>query len=256
MREDRAKVALRSVGHQLLLQQQDSSSLVLPIKQIEPNKFEITFQNPLKIYPDSLVNVFKQSAKLSDLPGHYLVEVLQCEDTQVAYSYEMKATVEKGIVPCRERELPLGCYHIHVQFFDTVKAKEEHSVWHFLVGGIFVVLLLIIGKQLRKRNQENGNPNFETLGGFKFYPEQNKLIKEATEISLSKKECELLAIFAANPNQIIKREELTKRVWEDNGVIVGRSLDTYISKLRQKLKEDTSIKLTNVHGVGYKLEVA
>jgi len=46
-----------------------------------------------------------------------------------------------------------------------------------------------------------------------------------------------------------------KKVWEDNGVFVGRSLDTYISKLRKKLKDDDSIKLTNVHGVGYKLEV-
>jgi len=44
-------------------------------------------------------------------------------------------------------------------------------------------------------------------------------------------------------------------VWEDNGVIVGRSLDTYISKLRKKLKDDASIKLINVHGVGYKLEI-
>jgi DNA-binding response OmpR family regulator len=72
---------------------------------------------------------------------------------------------------------------------------------------------------------------------------------------LSKKECELLVIFVKNPNKIIKREELTKKVWEDNGVIVGRSLDTYISKLRKKLQGDDSIKLTNIHGVGYKLEV-
>jgi DNA-binding response OmpR family regulator len=80
-------------------------------------------------------------------------------------------------------------------------------------------------------------------------------VKKAKEISLSKKECELLAIFIANPNQIIKRDELMKRVWEDHGVVVGRSLDTYISKLRKILKEDDTIKITNVHGVGYKLEV-
>ena len=96
---------------------------------------------------------------------------------------------------------------------------------------------------------------FTTIGSFKFYATQNKLVKEAVEISLSKKECELLAIFIAQPNQIIKRDELTKRVWEDHGVFVGRSLDTYISKLRKKLKADESIKITNVHGVGYKLEI-
>jgi DNA-binding response OmpR family regulator len=80
-------------------------------------------------------------------------------------------------------------------------------------------------------------------------------MQKAIEIALSKKECELLEIFVANANQVVKREELTKKVWEDNGVIVGRSLDTYISKLRKKLQKDNSIKLTNVHGVGYKLEI-
>ncbi len=90
---------------------------------------------------------------------------------------------------------------------------------------------------------------------YQFYPEQHKLVKSATEISLSKKECELLELFVAQPNQIIKRDELTKKVWEDNGVFVGRSLDTYISKLRKILKDDDSIRITNVHGVGYKLEV-
>lgn len=255
MRVDRAKVALRSVGHQLLLQQQDSSSLVLPVKQIDNNKFEISFQNTLKIYPDSLVDLFSKSTQKSDLPKHYLVEVLRCEDTQVAYSYEMKATVEKGIIPCRERQLPLSCYHIHVQFFESQSTNEQHSMWYYLFGAILSVFVLLLVKRLKKSEIKTEERNFETLGRFKFYPEQNKLIKEATEISLSRKECELLAIFAASPNQIIKREALTKQVWEDNGVVVGRSLDTYISKLRQKLKEDTSIKLTNVHGVGYKLEI-
>ena len=80
-------------------------------------------------------------------------------------------------------------------------------------------------------------------------------MKQTEEISLSKKECELLEIFVAHPNQIIKRDELTKKVWEDHGVFVGRSLDTYISKLRKKLQDDSSIKITNVHGVGYKLEL-
>ena len=103
--------------------------------------------------------------------------------------------------------------------------------------------------------QGRSEVKYDTLGDFQFYPDQNKLVNGSNEISLSKKECELLAIFIANPNQIIKRDELTKRVWEDHGVIVGRSLDTYISKLRKKLKEDDSIKITNIHGVGYKLEV-
>ena len=121
----------------------------------------------------------------------------------------------------------------------------------------FAIHFIFYIKNRHKTVEENriANLTFLSIGSFQFYPEQNKLVKKAKEISLSKKECELLAIFVANPNQIIKRDELTKRVWEDNGVFVGRSLDTYISKLRKILKEDDTIKLVNAHGVGYKLEV-
>ncbi len=93
------------------------------------------------------------------------------------------------------------------------------------------------------------------IGRFQFLPNENKLMLETKEISLSKKEVELLSLFVENPNKIIKREELSKKVWEDHGVFVGRSLDTYISKLRKKLNDDDTIKLTNVHGIGYVLEI-
>ena len=126
---------------------------------------------------------------------------------------------------------------------------------------IFIPLILgiLYGRFSKNKKKEiikeNKNEKQTILGSFIFYPEQNKLMQKAKEIALSKKECELLEIFVANANLVVKREELTKKVWEDNGVIVGRSLDTYISKLRKKLQEDESIKLINIHGVGYKLEV-
>jgi len=43
-------------------------------------------------------------------------------------------------------------------------------------------------------------------------------------------------------------------VWENEGVIVTRSLDVFISRLRKKLEKDPNVRLTNVHGKGYKLE--
>jgi len=184
-----------------------------------------------------------------------LVEVLQCEDKQVAYSYEMKKDVEKDIVPCGGRQLKTACYLVTVRFTKMPKQGQSDSKYIYMLGlSILLLMAFVIYKRNPKRNPFGHYGNYASIGRFKFYPEQNKLIKEATEISLSKKECELLALFVAEPNQIIKRDTLMKKVWEDNGVIVGRSLDTYISKLRKKLQDDSSIKLTNVHGVGYKLE--
>ena len=250
------KISLREVGHQLLLENQDSTSLVLPVVALENSKYQLSFQEHLFIEPDSLVAFIKTSFNRNLLPSHYRVEVIKCSDNEVAYSYEVKDTTEKGIIPCGGRNLPENCYLIEVKFLykDLATNKNKYALLVFLLIA-FIAIMIIFRKKKRTNNSEESNDSFNSIGRYRFYPDQNKLVKEAIEISLSKKECELLAIFVANPNQIIKRDELTKKVWEDNGVIVGRSLDTYISKLRKKLKDDDSIKLTNVHGVGYKLEI-
>jgi len=171
-------------------------------------------------------------------------------------SYEIKNKAEKDIIPCAGRVLTEGCYLIEVKFTKLKAFSSNKKLLLFLMIGVFFLLMVsIFYKKKQLNTSDEKNSPFESLGSYQFYPEQNKLVKKAIEINLSKKECELLEILVANSNQIVKRDELTKRIWEDNGVIVGRSLDTYISKLRKKLKDDASIKITNVHGVGYKLEI-
>jgi len=249
------KVSLRDVGHQLLLTNQDSTSLVLPVIELDNSKYKLSFQNQLSFEPGNLVDIVKRSFKKASFPNNYLVEVINCTDKEVAYSYEVKNTEEKSIIPCGGRFLPINCYTIEVKFTDrTASVFSKQTLFYILFFNSFALLLLFYKRKQAKIVKDNDTA-FTSIGSFRFYPEQNKLVKAAVEISLSKKECELLEIFVANPNQIIKRDELMKKVWEDNGVFVGRSLDTYISKLRKKLQDDTSIKLTNVHGVGYKLEV-
>ena len=201
-----------------------------------------------------MVLIVKSSFDKAEFSKNYRVEVFRCSDNEVGYSYEINELKEKTIIPCAGRVLPKNCYTVKVKF---LKSNSTNNRLFY----IFVPLILGIIYNRFKTNKEEisiieeNNKDHSQFGSFQFYPNQNKLIKEAKEIALSKKECELLEIFVANPNQIIKREELTKKVWEDNGVFVGRSLDTYISKLRKKLKEDDSIKLINIHGVGYKLEI-
>ena len=253
---ERVKVALRSVGNELLLSHQDSTSLVLPVVEIAPEKFKLSFENPLAFDPALLTSVVSETFAKAGLPTNYLVEVVQCTDEETAYSYEMLRNEENSIVPCSGRIVPENCYSIHVEFTAIKSTSSNNSMLFFgLVLLVLVFLAFVFYSRYQAFRSAKNGAKGTSLGSFSFYPDQNKLVKEAQEIPLSKKECELLAILAANPNQIVKRDELTKKVWEDHGVIVGRSLDTYISKLRKKLQDDDSIKLTNVHGVGYKLEI-
>ena len=252
---DHVRVALREVGNQLLLFQKDSSSLVLPIKKINENKFSISFEKELSFEPSTLVTLVRTVFEKASLSKNYRVEVIRCLDKEVAYSYEIHELEAQTIIPCAGRYLPSNCYLIEVRFLQKSSESKTWLLYIFIPLILGIVYRRFFNKDKTELIKEIETQKHTTLGSFQFYPEQNKLVKKAFEIPLSKKECELLAIFVANPNQIIKREELTKKVWEDNGVFVGRSLDTYISKLRKKLKEDDSIKLINIHGVGYKLEI-
>ncbi|WP_299217085.1 winged helix-turn-helix domain-containing protein [uncultured Aquimarina sp.] len=258
---EKIKVALRAVGNKLLLKNNDSTSLVLPIKEISDYKFELSFQQELTINPEDLVAIIDAELKKTDLPDNYITEVIHCETKEVSYSYEILGPVKEIEISCLGRKLPVSCYTIQVIMFKEETTSLYGEMGNMYTFSLLVLLIIIITSTtlFKKKHREN-NPivssNQIVLGTLIFYPDQQKLNKDQTEISLTAKESELLAIFAHYPNQIVKREQLIKQVWEDNGVVVGRSLDMFISKLRKKLGKDSEVKIVNVHGVGYRLEIA
>ena len=79
------------------------------------------------------------------------------------------------------------------------------------------------------------------------------LVFENKKIELTSKESDLLLLLHSSANATIKRENILKIVWGDEGDYVGRTLDVFISKLRKKLQRDPSIKISNIRGVGYRL---
>ncbi|WP_445454486.1 winged helix-turn-helix domain-containing protein [Flavobacterium sp. 25HG05S-40] len=249
------KIALRDVGNKLLLSNQDSTSLILPVQKVNMSLYKLSFEKTLAINPDSLVAIVAKSFQKANLPNHYQIEVKHCIDDEVAYSFIKYTLEEKSIIPCSGRFLPKKCYTIEVLIFKKSGWFTNDFLWVGLLLVSLILSFIFFPKKKKVTAIDLSAENCIPLGKFKFFPAENKLIVKAIEISLSKKEVELLTLFIANPNKIIKREELSKKVWEDHGVFVGRSLDTYVSKLRKKLSDDDSIKLTNVHGIGYMLEV-
>ena len=72
------------------------------------------------------------------------------------------------------------------------------------------------------------------------------------EILLPKKEFELLSLLASLPNKVFKREEILEKVWGNDVVVGGRTIDVHIRKLREKIGDDY---FKTVKGVGYKFIV-
>lgn len=99
-----------------------------------------------------------------------------------------------------------------------------------------------------------GDDHIFTVGGYRFDYDSLELTKDGEKMQrLTKKEGRLLRQLCINKNEVLKREKALEVIWGENDYFAGRSMDVYISKLRKYLREDTSLKIENIHGVGFKL---
>lgn len=98
-------------------------------------------------------------------------------------------------------------------------------------------------------------PEGSAIGKFLFDLKGQRLLLGSEMISLTEKEYKILELLNKNFGELIPRETLMQEIWINEGVITGRSLDMFVSKLRKKLSRDPELRITNIHGKGYKLEI-
>lgn len=252
----RREVLLRRIGDELLTQSGDSKSRVLPVKKIAENEYQIRFENELTFQPDSLVNTTRRLLAKDPLASDYVVNVLNCGNSSVAYGYAISNNKKDDIVACRGRVQPKGCYMVNIKF----KPTGINTANGYLLGSLSVLAFVgfIFFRSVKPRSAAPvaQNTGILTLGSVLFDAKNRQLTINGKTIDLTGTETRLLLIFALSPNQTIERSRLQKEIWEDQGVIVGRSLDMFISKLRKKLEFDPNIKIAVVRGKGYKLEIS
>lgn len=251
----RREVLLRRIGHEILLQSGDSISRVLPIKKIAENEYQISFEKEFSFVTDSLVNTTKRLLAKDYQVTDYVVNVINCDNSSVAYGYAISKNKKEDILACVGRKQPIACYKINIKFkpSDVVTANYKY----YLVGLAFLLLIGFVFWKLKPKKQLSkidNNKQF-TFGSVVFDAQKRQLEINKETIDLTATETRLLLIFASSPNETIERSRLQKEIWEDEGVIVGRSLDMFISKLRKKLELDPNINIVVVRGKGYKFEV-
>jgi hypothetical protein len=229
----------------------------LPLKKIAENEYQINFENELTFQPVSLVNTTRRLLSKDPLAGDYVVNVLNSGNSSVAYGYAISKNRKDDIVACIGRKQPKARYMITIKFKPTGINTVKNE---YLLGGLpflaFVGFLFFrSGKSQRVLPGDGQYTGMLTLGAVLFDAQNRKLIINGKTIDLTGTETRLLLIFALSPNHIIERSRLQKEIWEDEGVIVGRSLDMFISKLRKKLEADPNINIVVIRSKGYKLEV-
>ena len=197
------------------------------------------------------------------LASDYVVNVLNCADASVAYGYAISKNKKDDIVACKGRIQPIACYIINIKFKLTgiITTKNGYFLGALSLLAIVGFILLRSAKPQKvalpdSQHTDSQPTGIFTLGSMSFDAETRKLMINGKTIDLTRTETRVLRIFALSPNEAIERSRLQKEIWEDEGVIVGRSLDMFISKLRKKLEVDPNIKIVVIRGKGYKLEIS
>src|SRR5580698_9528246 len=103
------EIVLRNIGHQVLLHSKDSTSRVLPIKTVNENTYQISFENSFGFTPDTLMSIVHQQLAKTDWPGDYTVSVNECDQNRTVFAYEVN-TARGDLKPCRGRQQKKGCY--------------------------------------------------------------------------------------------------------------------------------------------------
>ena len=111
------------------------------------------------------------------------------------------------------------------------------------------VLVSKVAALLRRFQKDVVNTEVMQIGNLQINREEYKVINKGNELILPRKEFELLSLLVSKPGKVFKREDILQKVWGNEVVVGGRTIDVHIRKLREKIG-DKSFK--TIKGVGYK----
>ena len=267
---EKINLALRQAAHRLLSLEGDSTRRIAPVRQVAGNEFLLRLESNFDY--DSLPAFLHSALAGYGIGEDYTVAVKSCEDENLlVLGYTLRDFTEKNEVPCGGREQGLHCYNVSVTFPERPAGTSQAGGWRRMlpVGGILLslgyVAFALFGVVKNKPPEAKAEVATEAMPaasgevlhfGNSTFDAANQVVKIGkTQQMLTFREAKLLYVFCKNINQLLDRNVLLEEVWGDEGVIVGRSLDVFVSRLRKILKADETVKIANVHSVGYRLEI-
>lgn len=165
-----------------------------------------------------------------------------------------------GIEACEKIRATKGLEHVLITFF-TARGEDYSQVAGFDVGAddyitkpIKPKVLVSKIKALLRRIKTGTHSESEKVivGGIIIDREEYIVIKDGKKLSLPRKEFELFSLLASKPDKVFKRDDILDRVWGNEVIVGGRTIDVHIRKLREKIG-DAYFK--TVKGVGYKFVI-
>ena len=148
--------------------------------------------------------------------------------------------------------------------FLTAKSLPQDVVEGFESGGndylkkpfgleeLLVRIKVLLSKD-RLLTSEKEESEVITIGEYSFHLNRQYLQYNGESIKLSSRESELLKLLWFSRNRVLERKTILLKLWNDDHVFNGRSLDVYITRLRKYFAKDPHVQIINYRGIGYKL---
>jgi two-component system alkaline phosphatase synthesis response regulator PhoP len=162
-----------------------------------------------------------------------------------------------GIEACEKMRSTPGLENTIITFL-TARGEDYSQVAGFDAGADDYitkpikpkVLVSKVKALLRRLKEDNVDvEDIVRVGDIIINREEYKIINNGNEIVLPRKEFELLSLLTSKPSKVFRREVILDKVWGNEVVVGGRTIDVHIRKLREKIGEEH---FKTVKGVGYK----
>lgn len=140
---------------------------------------------------------------------------------------------------------------------DVVKGFEsggnDYVKKPFNIEELIVRIRALLSKEKTLFIGDEEKSELYTIGKFKFNYQESFLERGEYHISLTWRESELLKLLVLNHKQVLSRKVILEHIWGTDDFFAGRSMDVFITKLRKYLRDDPSVRIMNIRGIGYKL---
>lgn len=265
-------LALRQMGHDYLSMMGDVSSRIPAVIEREDGTLVLKLNRPIDY--DTLAIIGKTVIAKYGIWRNYTLALEDCGSGEVILGSLWEPTLSgtgfwQNGAACLGREQLESCANIALAF-----APEKPlgvPVEHYFLGGLGM-LLLVAGSTMKRvpkvepaRLPEPADQNEidSAKQDLAVYITPNCSFQEAdllltingTQDQLTYREAKLLAYLTQHTNQVMDRSDIHDAVWGEEGLITGRSLDVFISRLRKKLAVIEAIEIQTVHGIGYRFRV-
>ena len=219
----------------ILLAEDDLNLGILLVDYLEAEGFDVKLckdgEVALKAFQDNQFDLCLLDVMMPKMDGFTLARGIKMKDKNIPVIFITAKSL---------KEDKLKGYDLGADDYITKPFDEEELLWKIRAvirrtpqdKSIIKSEIIIIGQYTFDVNNQS-----LTLGDH---------IKRMTE-----RECDVLKYLSVHKNNVVKREELLKNLWGENDYFFGRSLDVFITKIRKYLKEDPTLSIENVFGVGF-----